>query len=85
MADPLVPGFILIILAKAGKVTDRIGVTPRSTPPASLHTTPDDGGVGSCATHPLAKCLLATTKLAKTDRDPISTSGPSILIMRQAR
>jgi len=63
----------------------RFSITAGSLPSDSLanlllpHTPP--AGTGRARTLPAGYCLPPTVKLSKAERDPISTSGPSILSM----
>jgi len=55
--------------------TSHCSCAPRRDPPGPA-------GVRSCADPlPAGYCLTPTAELAKTERDPISTSGPSIFSM----
>ena len=83
MAGSVVPGFILIIVAKAGKGDRPNGAMPRAplVPPHGAGAS----GVGSCAGAPPPAAAIPTTELAKTERGPISTRGPSLFSMSPNR
>jgi len=57
------------------------GWPPTSTWPLFSRPTPHQRGQVMRRPSPTGYCLTPTTELARTERDPISTSGPSIFSM----
>src|SRR5271165_1973533 len=69
---PVINNYIRSFVSHPFGFTGYFAFTSRLTP----HTPP--AGTGRARTLPAGYCLAPTVKLAKTERDPISTSGASI-------